>query len=747
MKQYIKNRKIIILTGIVCVCAVFLSCSRSVYAEEYLNNTEESMETVSENDLKNDFEDMEPELPVDQSEMLEENDNGYLYDFVERMYGAVLNRTPEEEGLQYWVEQLSSQSADGATLARGFICSKEFQNRNVSNESYLNILYYTFFGREPDADGKAYWMNLLENGTSRTKVLSGFVNSKEFGKICETYNIARGTMEPDGSNIYNAGVRRFVSRLYAEVLERNGDVEGIEYWAYLLNKNQITPEDCAKNFFHSSEYINKQVSDEEFVKTLYRTFLGRTYDDEGKTYWITKLQSGMSRDTIIAGFANSAEFRKIYVKYTGIASKTNVSANSEARPFLNPSLGDGSFRIPAMISLNNGTIVSAADTRWESQIDGGGTDTVVSISSDLGNNWHQSFANYLGNNGRINDQYTASFIDPALATDGNTVYLLVDLLPSGYAFYGSLFTLPESGTGFDQSGRLMLSGVGELMYNYYLQNGEIYAYSGEKVEGYTVDEFFNIRGNDYDSNLFNIFDSPFTVYPTEYLYLTKSMDGGLNWSTPKLLNVKQLYEQGYSVGCGRGTVLSDGTIIFPCYRTAQGNQTASFIYSNDYGETWNRAPEATGFDHPSSEAAIVELNPTQIRMFYRDGYRVLSYTDYIFANGSWNVGGSGTVPGITKALYCQLSAIKYNENTILISTPTSGTEERLGGMIITVELDSSYGMNVTNYCSVNGQESFGYSCITKLSDGSVGLLYESCVAENKYEILYKRILAKDLGIY
>lgn len=763
MKHYMKNKQIYGIIGIVFILAGLLLNPLVVQAEENVEDRETlsannyevftsvSTDVSAEDSMKDliiadDFMDTSADMDL-VIELQNEDPDSYIRRFIERMYTIVLGREAEEEGLNSWVNQLVSQTADGASIARGFVCSKEFINKNVNNETYLYILYRTFLDREPDSEGMATWMSCLESGESRTKVLSGFVNSKEFGAICETYGIARGTMEPDGSNIYSAGVRQFVSYLYSEVLGRNGDIEGIENWTYLLNKNRITPEECAKGFFNSPEYLNRNVPDEEFVETLYRTFLGRTSDSAGKADWIKQLQSGTSRDTVIAGFANSIEFRKIYAKYTGLPTNTNVCATPISKPFLNPSLGNGSFRIPAMVSLNNGTIVAAADARWDSQIDGDGTDTIVSISSDFGNSWNQSYANSLGKNGIVYDPYTASFIDPALATDGNTVYLLVDLMPSCYAFYGSLCTLPESGVGFDQQGRLMLRGFGELMYNYYLQNGEIYSKSGEKVEGYTVDGLFNIHGKEGDSNLFNVFDSPFTVYPTEYLYLTKSTDGGRNWSAPKLLNVKQMYEQGYSVGCGRGTILSDGTILFPCYKTIQGIQIASFIYSVDNGTTWNRAPDATESHHPSSESVIVELNSKHIRMFYRDGYRTLSFTDYMFTNGSWNIGASGTVPGITKTLYCQLNAIKYNDNTILISMPTSGTQERHTGMIITIELDSSYGMNVTNLCSINGQESFGYSCLSKLSDGSVGILYESSVADNKYEILYKRIKAEDLGIY
>lgn len=667
--------------------------------------------------------------------------------FVERMYTIVLGRTAEEDGLSYWTNELLSQSIDGAGLAQGFIISDEFAARGLQEDGYINILYYTFFDRAPDDEGSTYWISQLENGVSRAEVLSGFVNSKEFGQICSNYGIARGTMDPDGTSIFNSGVRNFVQRLYLEVLLRNGELEGIEYWCYAINKGQISPVDCAKDFFYSEEFLSRNSSDEEFIETLYRTFMGRTYDEAGKAYWINQMQAGMLRDMVLSEFASSREFRQIIAQYGVSLGNTSIYSTSATDPFSNQLMGDCSFRIPAMVSLDDGRIVAAADARWNSKSDGGGNDTVVSFSDDYGKTWRQSFANYLGENGNIFSSYSTTFADPALATDGQVVYLLVDFLPSGYAFYGSEFTLPKGGVGFDIYGRLLLKKNGESSYNYYLQDGAIYNKSGVKQEGYSVDGYFNIYGEGIISNLFYVFESPFTVYPTEYLYLTKSLDGGQSWSAPKLLNVKQMYEQGYSVGCGRGTILSDGTIIFPCYKTVDGEQNSSFIYSTDGGETFTRTQDANAYNHSCSEAVIIELNKNLIRMFYRDGYNALSYVDYTRSGRKWLKQKSGIVPGITKTGHCQLNAIKYDDNTILISTPASGTEDRNTGLVTTIYLDESYEMTVKNYCSVNGYDSFGYSCMTKLLDGSVGLLYESEIRENVFKILYKHIMPEDLGIY
>ncbi|MBP5492724.1 MAG: DUF4214 domain-containing protein, partial [Clostridiales bacterium] len=60
------------------------------------------------------------------------------------------------------------------------------------NEEYLTRLYTTFMGREPEADGFAYWLGLLNGGTDRNDVMKAFAGCPEFQEICNQYGIVRG---------------------------------------------------------------------------------------------------------------------------------------------------------------------------------------------------------------------------------------------------------------------------------------------------------------------------------------------------------------------------------------------------------------------------------------------------------------------------------------------------------------------------------------------------------------------------
>lgn len=434
----------------------------------------------------------------------------------------------------------------------------------------------------------------------------------------------------------------------------------------------------------------------------------------------------------------SAEFYADVVETSLTMGTKPENGTTTDNPFTQGTGGSNSFRIPAMVTLSDGTIVAAADARWNTTYDGGGLDTIVSYSTDNGANWNYTFANYLGDNGNeYNGSGSTAFIDPALATDGNTVYMLCDLYPYGIALNGSGNTAPSTAVGFNDNGKLLLSADG-TNYNYYLDGTVIKDSDGNEVSGYTVDAYFNITGTDGTSSNLFFSDSPFKVVRTGYLYLTKSTDGGKTWSAPTLIpNVKTSSEQVCLVGPGRGLV-TGGKIIFPVYSYNSGNQQMGFIYSTDGGASWTRVASFTG-DSWSSESAVVALNESTLRFFYRNGNSQLRYADYTWGTG-W---GSAVSTGIATNSNTQISAISYSKTVdgkqvILVSCPTGPNEagsssssatNRLNGKIFVGLVNTDGTMSWQDNAkisvpSVNSSNQFMYSCLTELNDGKVAILYE-----------------------
>ena len=244
-----------------------------------------------------------------------ENSESGIGAFVERLYKDALARESDKDGKDYWVTHVNSGELSGADCAREFLFSKEFRDRNLSDEVFLKILYRTFFDRnyEDDPDGYNFWLGYLKTNT-RDSVINGFIESTEWCNICATYGVRSGAIYAKAT-VASENSIRFATRLYKECLGRNPEADGQRYWSLGLTNQELTGTQAAKEFFYSKEFKDKNLSDEEYVYRLYRTFMGRYPEDSGKEYWLTQLKNGTSRDAVFDFFSTCPEFTDICNEY------------------------------------------------------------------------------------------------------------------------------------------------------------------------------------------------------------------------------------------------------------------------------------------------------------------------------------------------------------------------------------------------------------------------------------------------
>jgi hypothetical protein len=234
---------------------------------------------------------------------------------VARFYRITLQREPEEEGWNHWVDQLENQQSDGANLAHSFFHSAEFMDREITNEDYVTMLYSAFFDREPDEGGFAGWLDVLNKGGSRDELLRGFVNSQEFTILCDRFGILRGYMK-EGAQPANPGIAQFVARLYTVVLEREFEPDGLNGWTQKIADGEVNPcHVAAVDFIGSPEFTQKVISDGDYIRLLYNAFFGRPADDGGYSYWMDQIGWDAPRNEIVYGFSCSEEFRNLVESY------------------------------------------------------------------------------------------------------------------------------------------------------------------------------------------------------------------------------------------------------------------------------------------------------------------------------------------------------------------------------------------------------------------------------------------------
>lgn len=409
------------------------------------------------------------------------------------------------------------------------------------------------------------------------------------------------------------------------------------------------------------------------------------------------------------------------------------------------------YRIPGIVTLDDGTIVASADARWDYEKDGGGMDLVISRSTDSGATWNYTFAGYLGDNGNVWNADSSTLMDPLLMTDGKTLYLFADMFPAGYSISSSSTTntFSDTATGFDGNGNLLLSNDNRSSYGYYLKSGKIYSTDGTEVSGYTVDGWFNLyQGEAYVTNLF-FSDSPYQVHPTSYICMMSSTDGGATWSDPELLNVKPSGVSWMVLGPGQGIIASDGTMMFSAYDGSK----VYIVFSKDEGNTWTWISTNAA----SNESQLVELNDGTIRMFVKSaGTNTIQYIDFTKDGDSYSVSDL-TNTGVANFSQCMVSAIKYSrtingKEAVFVCCPSDSSggcwAGRFNGKIYVFTLDDSNAMTLAGSYQIN-DSFFAYSNMTECADGSIDLLYEDdCISytAGSYDGIASHITYKNLPI-
>lgn len=479
---------------------------------------------------------------------------------------------------------------------------------------------------------------------------------------------------------------------------------------------------------------------------------------------------------------------------------TGATAHGTKIFYAGDGTGSNYYRIPTLLTLESGVVVSSIDTRYGGTHDArSNIDIGFSRSTDGGKTWSAPtlplvFDDYapqavewprdlIGKNIQISG--SASFIDTVLLEDRETgrLFLFSDAFTSGKGFNNVV-----GGTGFkeiDGVKYLKLHKSGDLptAYNYSIrENGVIYDDTTGQPTQYSVDGDYRIMENgeyltqkqysvhfeglilkeeqtDVDVKQCVFYkDSLFQLLPTNYLVCKYSDDEGLTWSDMKILgDFRDVNSRMVLFGPGVGTQIQNGPyagrLIISSYNSVSGDY--GYLYSDDHGETWSFVNTDLGGSGTFAEAQIIEFPDGTLQTYMRTGVGKIAYITSVDGGMTWSP--SAYLPGISVASYgTQLSVIRHSQmvdgkSVILLSTPTA-SDGRRGGKILVgmvtdtggtgydkyaVSWDYAYDVDLPAY-------GFSYSCMTELPDGSIGLLYEKYDSWSRDELHLKNIMRYDI---
>jgi hypothetical protein len=158
-----------------------------------------------------------------------------------------------------------------------------------------------------------------EKGSSKIDEITG-ASSLKFADqtltpandVAATFNQVKGIDDVSG----------VVFRLYNAAFSRLPDANGLQNWINGNAAGTVTYASSAQSFSESQEFKNRygsNVTDTQFITTLYNNVLGRAPDAAGLSHYQSLLAGGRSRGALLLDFSESPENRVLFTQVTGLA--------------------------------------------------------------------------------------------------------------------------------------------------------------------------------------------------------------------------------------------------------------------------------------------------------------------------------------------------------------------------------------------------------------------------------------------
>ena len=451
--------------------------------------------------------------------------------------------------------------------------------------------------------------------------------------------------------------------------------------------------------------------------------------------------------------------------------------------------GIASYRIPALLKTDKGTLIAGADERRLHHSDWGDIGMVVRRSDDKGKTWGDRI---VISNPRDNENARRAHagspvnIDMALVQDPKTkrIFSIFDMFVEGEAVRDLPGKAPQAYEQIGDKVYQVLYKKGEAGRYIIREKGEVFDPENRKTEYRVVvdpkkpaysDKGDLYKGEELIGNVYFDYSDKniFRVSNTNYLWMSYSDDDGKTWSAPKDITYGIRKDWMHFLGTGPGTGIAlhsgphKGRLVIPAYTTnnvsyLSGSQSSRVIYSDDHGETWH-AGEAVNDNRPvgnqtihsstmnnpgaqNTESTVVQLNNGDLKLFMRGLTGDLQVATSKDGGATWekDVKRYSDV----KDVYVQMSAIHtVQDGKEYIILSNAGGPGRYNGLVHLARVEANGDLTWLKHNPIQSGK-FAYNSLQDLGNGEFGLLYEHATAtQNEYTLSYKKFnwdfLSKD----
>ena len=454
--------------------------------------------------------------------------------------------------------------------------------------------------------------------------------------------------------------------------------------------------------------------------------------------------------------------------------------------------GIASYRIPALLKTDKGTLIAGADERRLHHSDWGDIGMVVRRSDDKGKTWGDRIviSNPRDNENAKNPEWPSPVnIDMALVQDPKTkrIFSIYDMFLEGKAVFSLPGKAPQAYEQIGDKVYQVLYKQGDAGRYTIRENGEVFDPENRKTEYRVVvdpkkpaysDKGDLYKGEELIGNIYFEYSDKniFRVSNTNYLWMSYSDDDGKTWSAPKDITYGIRKDWMHFLGTGPGTGIAlhsgphKGRLVIPAYTTnnvsyLSGSQSSRVIYSDDHGETWH-AGEAVNDNRPvgnqtihsstmnnpgaqNTESTVVQLNNGDLKLFMRGLTGDLQVATSKDGGATWEK-EIKRYPEVKDA-YVQMSAIHTmhdGKEYVLLSNAAGPGRERKNGLVHLARVEENGDLTWLKHNPIQSGK-FAYNSIQDLGNGEYGLLYEHADNnQNEYTLSYKKFnwdfLSKDM---
>ncbi len=218
-----------------------------------------------------------------------------------RLYLAALGRAPDQEGLNGWIEVLRAGGSQRA-VAEGLLASPEYEARfgALDDAAFVRSVHVNTFGVPPYSGGLDFFAGNLRSGAAARADVVVAISAHS-----SLPSLAAGIWDRDEGAVA-------VARLYDALLGRLPDAAGLAFFAGDVQRGAGLSA-VASGLMNSSEFaaVHGVSSDAAFVSFLYRNALDREGEADGMASWTRALDTATSRAEVAVGFSESSEHRAL----------------------------------------------------------------------------------------------------------------------------------------------------------------------------------------------------------------------------------------------------------------------------------------------------------------------------------------------------------------------------------------------------------------------------------------------------